>query len=285
MRTIRSFGFLAVVVLAAGSRLRAGEMYILDMHAGGQRLPNSCTSLLWDADTVFYNTGNAAATVSLLGMTNGASLLPGQAQQFTIPAGGATSMRRETGWSLEVIDPLWIYRLDVPASVVVDSEMLPSRITTLCPGPLGVLQSFGKTQLPVFRSLASAGLKQTIRGLTVGDLPAHINVGIYNAGANAATAIIDVYRACDGVQIDRRAVSIRADSVQQFTGFAVPSLSPCAQARNIGPSGLNGLAFVTVVADQPSLSFGSVVSTADVATSSVANVPISTIQVAPGVVP
>jgi hypothetical protein len=117
-----------------------------------------------------------------------------------------------------------------------------------------------------------------IRGLSIGDVPGHINVAIYNAGSNMASATIEVHRACDGAITETRNVVIAANFVQQFTGFAIPeSADACAP---LDPSaGTSRLAYVTVTVDQPSLTFASIVGS--VATTN--DQPLSTIQVMPGV--
>lgn len=278
---------VAFVVFSMAPVARAADVYVLDMAARAQRLPDSCTALFWDADTLFYNTGNSMATVSLIGISNGLGNSDrSQPAAATIPGGSILSLRANTRWWEGADAGLWLYHLNVPDGVVVDGEMLPSRDTSFCPGAPRTLQSFGKERLPVFRSLVPSGSKQSIRGLTLGDLPAHINVGIYNAGPVSANATIELRRACDNAVVETRLVNVAADSVQQFTGFQVPSSSACALATDFGGvSGLNGLGYVSVTVDQPSLTFASVVSTADVPVSSIANVPISTVQVEPGTVP
>jgi hypothetical protein len=122
-----------------------------------------------------------------------------------------------------------------------------------------------------------------IHGLALGALAAHINIGIYNAGLSSASATIEIHRACDGSTTNTRVVTIPPNTVQQFTGFAIPDTSdPCGASFSGNPSGIKGLAYAVVTVDQPSLTFGSILGFADVQTSNIKDVPVSTTQVMPG---
>jgi hypothetical protein len=148
----------------------------------------------------------------------------------------------------------------------------------VCRGPILFLQQNGKTQLPVFRALVPASQRQVIRGLSIGDVAGHINVAIYNAGSNIASATIEVHRACDGAITETRNVVIGPNIAEQFNGFGIPETSnACAP---LDPSsGLSSLAYVIVTVDQPSLTFASILGSV----STTNNLPVSTIQVMPGI--
>ena len=256
----------------------ADDHYLIEMNTPGQRV-GACQVLFWDADAVFYNTTSQNEVVTLAGVSNGdvVTFLP---LSLNVAPGRATSLRQSLGvpWAPGSLAPMWIIHVNAPASILVDSEMIPGLTTGGCRGPLLFSQQNGATRLPVFRSLVPANQRQLIGGLTIGDVAGHINVAVYNAGPDTASATIELHRACDGAIMETRNVTVGANTAQQFTGFEIPDgtnvcapLDPSATTRR--------LAYVVVTVDQPSLTFASIlgpVSEAD-------NQPYSTIQVSPGV--
>jgi hypothetical protein len=265
---------MALLIFVVGSVLtvRADDLYVIDMRAVGARLPapDTCNAFLWDADTVFYNLGASDASVALVGVSNG-SIQPGIRTTFPLPAGRATSIREAMGtaWSPTSTGGIWLYHLNVPAGVRVESGMLLSLTNPFCTTPGFISQPYGKAALPVFRSLVPTGQQQVLTGLTLGDIAAHINVGIYNGGNDAASATVEIHRACDGALVDTRTVSLQPNSLQQFGGFAVSDTpAACTQAFS-GPNGLNHAAYAVVTVDQPSVSFASTVANAQLPTTTI----------------
>ncbi len=264
---IATFAFTIVLVVWAATPCRADDVYVIDFFAAGSFLPDSCTQLLWDSDTVFYNVGSASAAVTLLGVSNGGTsgIVP---TAFSVDAGRATSIRQQVGlmWQPRSTTGLWVYHLSVPSSILVDSELLPSVTNASCSVPVVVLQPFGKTRLPVFRALVPAGQAQILAGLTVGDLPSRINVAVYNGGVGTASVTIGIMRACDGSLLDSRLATLPPNTVEQFGGFlgVGDGSGNCAH-------GLNRLAYAIVTVDQPSVSFASIVANGQT--------PVSSIQV------
>lgn len=240
------------------------EVFALDVNANGARLPNECSSVLWDADTVFLNHGTTDEVVTLLGVSNG-SRQTTVAATIVVPPGRATSIRQEVGlqWAPSSHDPIWVYRLDVPEDVTINTELFPDASSANCgPRPLTVSQKFGKVELPTFDRVIAANERQTIPGLTLGDLESHVNVAVFNAGLVAANAKIEIRRACDGLLIQQSTFSIPANSIQQFANFSGGVTgTECAPPPpgSIGPNGLNHLAFAVVTVDQPSVSCASIV--------------------------
>jgi hypothetical protein len=258
--------------------LLADDYYLIEMNTPGQ--PVGCSMLFWNADQVFYNVTSQNETVTLAGVSNG-EVIAGLPASLDVPPGRATSLRNALGipWTPRSVPPMWILHVNVPSSLLVTSEMIPGITNSgKCAGPAFFFQQFGKTQLPIFRSLAAAGQRQLIGGLSIGDVPGHINVGVYNAGAVPASATIEVHRACDGAITEMRNVLIDANAAQQFTGFSVPDgTATCAP---IDPSAATKrLAYVIVTVDQPSLTFASILGSV----TETNNQPVSTIQVMPGV--
>ena len=271
-----SLGFLLLLSLP----LLADDYYLIEMNTPGQRV-NSCETFFWDADAVFYNLTSQSETVTLAGVSNG-DLWPGTSTSLDVPAGRATSLRQGAGipWEPRSAPPMWIIHITAPPSLLVESSMILGLSIGggECLVPPFFAPDYGKTQLPVFRALVPANRRQLIGGLSIGDVPGHINVAIYNAGPTVASGTIEVHRACDGATLEMRSVTIDANTAQQFTGFQVPDLAnACAP---LDPSSaVSRLAYVVVTVDQPSVTFASILGAATVTN----NQPVSTIQVMPGV--
>jgi len=235
----------------------AGDLYVLDAHTLGAR--DGCNALLWDADTIFYNFGETDATVTLLGVSNG-TLQAGIASTVVLPAGRASSIHQKVGlnWQPTSGPSLWLYHLSVPAGVNVDASLFPSVTNPFCATPVFVTQQYGKTSLPVFKALTAPGVPQVLTGLTTGDIPSHINVGIYNASDTQASATIELHRACDGAMTGNATVAVPGNTIEQFGAFLTqPSPVDCSQEGN-GRNGLHSLWYAIVTVDQPSLSFASI---------------------------
>ncbi len=243
----------------------AREVYVIDVEALGARLASECSSVAWEADTVFLNRGTTDAVVTLLGVSNGPRRPVATPTTITVRAGRATSIRQEVDifWGPSSHDEIWMYRLDVPDDVTVNTELFPSADSETCgPGSNFVIQKFGKIELPTFEHLVAANERQTITGLTLGALESHINVAVFNAGAVPASAKIEIRRACDGLLIQQSTSSIPANTIQQFTNFSGAVTGSECPPPTFGPFGSNGLhnlAFATVTVDQPSLSCASIV--------------------------
>jgi hypothetical protein len=251
---------------------RADDVYVVDADAIGPRLANGCSELLWAADTVFYNLTSADAVVTLLGVSNG-EVHTGAPTTFSVKADSAASIRQKVGgaWQPTNGPALWVYRLNIAAGIEADSEMFPSLLNRMCPGPVVVLQPFGKARLPVFKKLVPSGHKQVLTGLTLGDQASRVNIAIYNAGTEPAGATLEMHRACDGVLVQTRSVVVPSNVIQQFGAFSLPETDvACTKAYN-GPNGLNRLAYAVVTVTQPSFSFASVLSNEQS--------PVSTIQI------
>jgi hypothetical protein len=270
-----------VLLLLLALPALADDYYLIEMNAVGQPVVQygNCLNLFWDADAVFYNMTSQTEVVTLAGVSNGA-VIAGLPASLNVPPSRATSLRQAIGipWAPQSAPPMWVVHVTAPSSLLVESAMIPGLAASDRCLWVHFLQQYGKTQLPVFRSLVPASQRQLIGGLSVGDAAGHINVAIYNAGAEPATATIEVHRACDGAVTETRNVTIDANTAQQFTGFAIPDGSgACAP---LDPSAATKrLAYVLATVDQPSLTFASVLGVA----SETDNQPLSTIQVMPGV--
>lgn len=263
MRTVRTplwLGIVALVILAA-NRSNADELYVLGVAGHGARA--GCTETFWSSDTLFYNLANTNLAVTLLGLSNGARRSDAP-NTIAIPAGRTVSIS-QAAWQPANTPPLWVYHLDVPPSLAVDAALYPSVDNPFCAVPYFLAHSYGKTKLPIFHALAPAGQRQIVTGLSLGEIPGHINVGIYNGGQDFASAVIEIHRACDGALVDTRTVIVPGNTIEQFGSL----LATTSQTDCFEPNGFNGYATVTV--SQPSLVYAAMV--ADGQT------PISAIQV------
>lgn len=252
---------VAVLIIVTAGRATAAEMYVLGVDAHGAR--NGCTETLWSSDTLFYNLSNTDMSVTLLGLSNG-EIRSDASTTLAIPAGKTVSIGQAL-WQPANTPQLWVYRLDVPSGVLVDSSMYPSIDNPFCATPYFVTHAYGKTKLPTFPALVPAGGRQVLTGLTLGQIPGHINIGIYNGGRDSAAAVIEIHRACDGTLVDTRTVIVPGNTMEQFGGFvATASQTDCFE-----PNGFNG--YATVMVSEPSLAYASVVADGEA--------PISAIQV------
>lgn len=273
-----SFALMILLFVGLSAPAYGDDFYVVDVLAYAKSrdatIPGTCSVFQWDADTVFYNLSNASVTVDLIGVSN-EPINPTATRSFSIPAGTAASVRQHTraGWQPLSGDGMWISHVRTSGPVAAESELLPSQLTLFCPGPgPSTLQTYGKTALPVFRALVPSGQRQTITGLTLGDVESHIYAFVYNGGTSAADVTIEVRRACDGSLVLTQHGSIPANTIRQFDAAPRPDNLGCPQVA--GGVGLYRLAFATVTVSQPSLAFAAMLPDTQL--------PMSTVQVSGG---
>src|SRR4029450_1484083 len=103
-------------------------------------------------------------------------------------------------WIPDSRPTLWIAHLDVPDSVVLTSRALGRHFTPCrCVPAQGCVTTHASLTQPIFRSLVPPGTPSYHMGADVGGhepladaISAHSNVTIWNAGAVAASASIEV---------------------------------------------------------------------------------------------
>jgi hypothetical protein len=181
--------------------------------------------MIWGDDILFYNTGVAPAVVRFLGVSNGSP--QGDIPTLTLPAGqpiflNATLPVAEQ-WRPVPVPPMWVLHLEVPDGVVAESR---DEYRLVVGQPVIVITS-GKVSMPIFRELVAAGRPQVELGTDLGGHDSRANVGIYNAGADSATATIEVRRTCDGAVVDSRTVTIPANTLVQVGGLGTGSSADC----------------------------------------------------------
>ncbi|MDP9362361.1 MAG: hypothetical protein M3P29_13035, partial [Acidobacteriota bacterium] len=216
---------VTLVISLLSTTLFAGDIYIVQGSAEGPMF-NDSERTIWTTDAVFYNTGSTNAVVTLLDVSNGGLRDPSRVPtSFTIPSHRTATLEGErTGWFPAVFDPLWAVHVDVPAGVLVESILfIGSRNeggTNISPRDRPT--RFGKVRLPIFRALTPAGEPQRHLATFLGaepDIPSRINVGVYNGGAVAATAQIEIRRECDDTIVSSATVSVPAKTVIQVNNF------------------------------------------------------------------
>jgi len=216
-----------------------------------------CTGTYWWlSDVLFHNAGSETATVRLLEVSNGVPQSSSD-RELQLPPGRSSSIARAgKPWLPSAPVPLWVTHLDVPPNVTVESRIILGR--TVCIGPqVGGAGIYGKISFPLFRALQPAGVTKIHLGTDLAELPTRNNVAVYNASDVPAHAIAEVRQLCDDTVIDTRQLDIPGKSVVQITGMN-------ATTEGCNPGSGSRYAYVAVTVDQPSLSWVSSLSNADV---------------------
>lgn len=220
-----------------------------------------CYRVGWRDHLLFRNTTNQELTVRAVSASNGH---PPPTDLLTVPARRNRSLlvaRRfgENGgsnnWARSAPYVFIVNRLDVPAGILVESRgELWGPIASPLPCPISTSDSpevFGAIPMPVVRELTPAGAERIHLATDLGTQRIRTNVGLFNAGSAAATAIVEVRRSCDDTLIEARTVNVPAQSVVQVTGINDnPRPTGCTL-----PSTTEYSRYVAVAMDQPGFSF------------------------------
>jgi hypothetical protein len=223
--------------------------------------------LLWSSDVTFFNHGSSAATVQLLGVSNGRAT-DAVGTEFVLPAGRSAALSRfRPSWLFDSpSEPLTVIHIDVPPAVDIESSLYIGTTTSLVFG--ADPEKFGKTRLPVVGKLAAPGDAQLHLSTDLGTIPSRLNVGVYNAGATPANVTVEIRQFCDDSLLESRSATVAANTVVQLTGFQAASHN-CPPPSGIGTLGRLTGAYVIVRADQPSFSFVSAIANVDAPTTSI----------------
>ncbi len=81
--------------------------------------------------------------------------------------------------------------------------------------------------MPVYRELTPANKRQIHLGTELSGNNSRVNVGIYNAGAETATASIELRRTCDDALIASRTVTTPRNTIAQVGGFGTTDTAVC----------------------------------------------------------
>jgi len=235
---------LALLVIVTPA-VKAADVYLVRFNALSRQ--NGCISVVWHDQAVLFNSGNAPATVRVLGVSQGQPAA-GAPNSFVLPPGSAVALddALSHGWSN--VAPLYVMHLDVPPGVRVTSrnEVYTHNDCIVLPPRPGAL---GQVAMPVFTALVPAGTAQAHLGTDLGEFPSRTNVGIYNAGSVGAQAHIELRRVCDDTVVDQRSVIIPPNSTVQVGALAAGA-NICTKS-----SQAEWLRYTVVTVDQPSLTF------------------------------
>jgi hypothetical protein len=234
--------FLTLIAAFAG----AAEAYVFRFHSQGAS--GGVLRIEWNDDLILHNTTGQDQVVRLLEMTGGAG---DRTPQIPVPAGRTVTLNllnRPGIWEPEALS-LWVVHLEVPDGVLVRSRA--DAFSCLCLGgqPQSGVPDFGSFAMPVFAALVPAGERQVHMGADLGGETSRVNVGFFNGGTTASNVSIDLYSACGDQLVERQTLAVGPGSVRQIS-LAASTLPECSD-----PSTAPWLRYVTVVADQPSLSY------------------------------
>jgi hypothetical protein len=257
----RAFGGFIVLLCTASAFAR--DVYVVRADARGPFI-NAVEYVTWKTDVFFHNPSETAATITLVGISNGALPDSRVPRTFTIPAQRSMTLINSPDAGLWVPagvpdQSLWVLRLDVPETVGAEDVMFIGRGATLA-GPVDSEQqySLGKLRLPEFTALVAANQPQTHAATFLGSpryIPSRTNVAIYNGGSVDATARIEFRDYCSDAMVSSATVMVPANTIVQ-PSFTTPAVQ-CATNR---PS---WAVYTVVTVDQPSFSFVSNLSNID----------------------
>jgi hypothetical protein len=151
-----------------------------------------------------------------------------------------------------------VVRLHVPDEVALESVLFIGTQSAPAGAPPVVRpQRYGKVRLPVVRALAPANQAQVHLATWLGDpseIPSRLNVGIFNAGAVAANAHVQVRQACDERVIDERTITVPPNTLVQTNGLRTAE-DACPETTGGTVGGTHADIYTVITVDQPSLTF------------------------------
>lgn len=251
----------AALLFAFAPVTHAASVWTIGGQATTASFDNPCVKTVWEGDTVFLNTNDVPVTVKLIQQTS-AEPLPNQpSSEFTIQPHAGASFYQQAGLGKLAYstDPLFIAQFDVPDGVLVEGRIEIG--VNDCSGAVTLFGPVnGKAESPVFRSLAPAGATQRHLGTDLSTQVARVNVGVYNAGSVVAHAHVEVRRMVDDELLDQSDLQIQPNAVTQVALLGLAKLTQGPFHVTNPPQIGFWVAYTTVVVDQPSLSFASVLS-------------------------
>lgn len=259
-----SFGLLIVLLLACPC-VHARDLYVVRADAKGPFI-NGVEYVKWTTDVFFHNNTAAAATITLVGISNGLMPDPRTSRTVSVPALRSTTLLNNgdsESWipANVQIQYLWVLHLDVPDGVVAEDVMFIGRGSTLTgPVPFELRYSLGKLRLPTFTTLIPANQPQIHAATFLGApqyIPSRTNVAIYNGSSVDATARVDFKDYCSDTTISSTVVSVPANTIVQPSFTTPTDLPPCDR---IVPQ---WAVYTVVTMDQPGFSFVSNLSNRD----------------------
>jgi hypothetical protein len=247
-RSIKAPWILAGVFalgLAPG-RCEASDRFIVGFDAG-----NPCGGVVWEQQTLVHNLAGSPATIILAHISNGGPAAH-TATQATVQGGGTMDLYSLFWRPADPNATIWVTHVELP-----DSIILESRFGVRLGGP-GCLvepplpfERLGAFPFQASTSLVPANQPQVHLSVGVpGTGPSRVNVGVYNAGAVPATAILDARQTCDDALLDRRTLTVPPDTALEIPDAVNVTTSQCDTA--VEPP---FKAYVAVTMDQDGLSW------------------------------
>jgi len=253
----------SMIGLSVATRVFARDIYLVQGDAHGPVFGQE--RLVWSTDVLFYNRGVAPGTVTVLSISNPSDRGGRVGASFVVAPGKTASLKQQLR-GIPNGDALMIVHLSVDNELVAENVLYIGGELVSSFNSDTIFREHGKIRLPMFTSLVPANEAQVHLESDVGDIPAHINVGIYNAGSETATAKIETRAHCDDGTISTTTVFIPADTVVQVTGFQAET-----QRCGTASPGLEqkSSVYTVVTVDQPSLTFVSALANDNAPTTSI----------------
>lgn len=260
------------------SPLAGKEIWVVRFNTQFPDVIPPCQSLVsWHSNVMFHNTTDEQRQVQFLAVSNGPQrpdvqvllVPPHQTVMLRGLAPGGPHWEPDLPLNLSLI---WVNKLNVPDGVVVadrgESGIFELRTPSQA-GPCdGVTYSSQGLAFRVFDQLTPAGVSQYHLGTSISDLTSgarlsdsRINVGVFNASASPATAVIQVICSIDAdIQRvpDPSVVSVQItvppNSLVQKAVVSSTLAQPCQLPSSPAPY------HVIVTSDQPGFSYAAAVS-------------------------
>jgi hypothetical protein len=253
---MRRFLTIFAAVFALTTSARANDAYLFRFAARGASV--ACAGMAWADDALLYNGNSTPVSVALVGLSSG-GVAPGTPTTITIPPGRVVSLNAATAaapWrpADPAAPPIAVAHLDVPAGVTIDSRDEYFAVDAPCTVVQHYRYSVGKVPLPVYRTLTPAGQDKVHVGTDLGQREVRVNVTVYNAGDQEATARLELRRACDGSVDDSATIVVPPKTALQY-GSLHKGSDVCTDPTTLTPAYLR---YTVVHVDRPSLSYVSV---------------------------
>jgi hypothetical protein len=218
--------------------------------------PVPCLWTLWTSDVLFFNTNDFPVTIQLLGTSDVPPPVP---RSFTIGARQAATLNGSAAPGTVAVPlnkpPIWVDHLDVPDGVKIESRLELGMADCSASPENPIPAAFGKLSFPVIRALAPSATRQVFLGADNGASLSRVNIGVYNASTVAASAHLEVRRACDDFLLATQDVTVGPNGLSQFTLQPTPDRPACGDTRANAHAN-----YATVTVNQPSFAYVSTLS-------------------------
>lgn len=220
-------------------RAEARDAYVLKVSALGGLLPNTQLQQVWLDELLLHNAGDAPATVTVLGASNG---IDTSAARPLIIAPGRSTEQGGQGWPGGQV-AFYVLHLDVPTNVAVVSTLDPALLNTAGQPPFSV-SKIGQVPFPVFEQLVPAGQAQLLFNASVASPDQRLNLALFNGGDAPAGALVELLDACDDTVKTTLTFTIPAGTIRMFGVGPRPACAP-------GTFGMAAGTYLRITLDQP----------------------------------